>query len=182
MSTEALTTEALTAEALTAQPVAPSASRAVRPPLTVVIDGEDHPIAWSGPRDVDSPWSSVHRIRSETLADAARKRKALRAGIDDPGALVVALEVEVLVAPDASTARAAAARIGSDPDAATADVTAPDTTVRYIGTPYGLLTLVEDIYAADVADAVILTPIDGLATAALIADQVLPVLRSRRTS
>ncbi|GAB2661515.1 hypothetical protein GCM10027169_25240 [Gordonia jinhuaensis] len=124
----------------------------------------------------------MHRIRSETLADAARKRKALRASIDDPGALVVALEVEVLVAPDASTARAAAARIGSDPDAATADVTIPDTTVRYIGTPYGLLTLVEDIYAADVADAVILTPIDGLATAALIADQVLPVLRSRRAS
>lgn len=141
----------------------------IRPELTVAIDGEDHPIAWSGPRPADAHPARVVRIRRSVLSDAIRERSRLRAdSLDDPADLVVALEVEALIAPEASTARSELLRRGES--------LAGDT-VRYVGTPNGLRTLIEDLYVAEVADAVIVIPIDGLSTAVQVADQVLPRLR-----
>ncbi len=101
---------------------------------------------------------------------------------NEPADLVVALEIDVLIADDAATARAKLLRLG---ESRFGD------TVRYVGTANGLLTLILDIYTAEVADAVILRPIDSAAesaddsvdagrnTAALIAEQVLPQLTKR---
>lgn len=108
-------------------------------------------------------------VRRETLREAQRARSLLRAGSHDPANFVVALEIEVAIAGHAASARAAVA--------AAADTT-PDTesdTIRYIGTTAGLITLVRDIYVAEVADAIILVPIDGRATEDRIREQVLPV-------
>ena len=144
-------------------------SARLRPELTVAIDGEHHPIAWSGPRPADAHSARVVRIRRSTLSESIRERARLRAdAVDDPADLVVALEVEALIAPEASTARAELLRRGE---------TLTSDTLRYVGTPNGLRTLIEDLYVAEVADAVIITPIDGMSTAVLVADQVLPRLR-----
>jgi hypothetical protein len=113
-------------------------------------------------------------VRRETLRDAQRARSLLRAGSHDQARFVVALEVEVAVAPDAASARAAAAA------AVVASSEASSGTIRYIGTTHGLITLVRDIYAAEVADAVILVPIDGAATEVRIREQILPVLAEQR--
>jgi hypothetical protein len=62
--------------------------------------------------------------------------------------------------------------------------------VRYVGTATGLLTLILDVYTAEVADAVILRPIDAgssgtaidgnrRSTATLISEQLLPQLNER---
>ncbi|WP_055474416.1 hypothetical protein [Gordonia sp. HS-NH1] len=113
-------------------------------------------------------------VRRETLRDAQRARSLLRAGTHDQAKFVVALEVEVTVAADAASARAAAAA------AVDASSEAGSGTIRYIGTTHGLITLVRDIYAAEVADAVILVPIDGAATERRIREQILPVLAEQR--
>ncbi|WP_238418663.1 hypothetical protein [Gordonia sp. 'Campus'] len=132
-------------------------------------------------------------VRRETLRDAQRARSLVRAGSHDQANFVVALEVEVAVASDAASARASAARAqvaaggGSSNPAGGGSVTsvvggstpAPGT-IRYVGTTHGLLTLLRDIYAAEVADAVILVPIDGDATERRIREQVLPVLEDQR--
>ncbi|MBT0566158.1 hypothetical protein [Williamsia sp. CHRR-6] len=150
-----------------------------RPELTVAIDGEDHPIAWSGPRPTSAGPARVVRIRRGRLADGIAERARLRAEFDgDPADLVVALEVEAVIAERAADARSeyAAARLrAGDPPATTRP------TVQYVGTPAGLLSLIDDLYVAEVADAVIITPVNGLATAALVADQVLPRLRARHS-
>ncbi|MEO9328001.1 hypothetical protein [Gordonia aurantiaca] len=103
-------------------------------------------------------------VRRETLREAQRARSLLRAGAHDQARFVVALEIEVAIAPQAATARAAVAEVaGTESD-----------TIRYIGTTHGLITLLRDVYAAEVADAVILVPLDGPATESRIREQVLP--------
>lgn len=148
-----------------------------RPELLVAIDGDDHPLAWSGPRPTEAPSSVVRRIRQPELRGGIKERAALRAGWqelgDDPADLVVALEIDVVIAEDAATARAELLRLG---ESRFGD------TVRYVGTANGLLTLILDIYAAEVADAVILRPLDqgqGGGSVKLIADKVLPGLLER---
>lgn len=148
-----------------------------RPELVVAIDGDNHPIAWSGPRPADADASVVRRIRQPELRGGIKERAQLRAGWQElggnPADLVVALEIDVLIADDAATARAELLRLGASRFG---------DTVRYVGTAQGLLTLILDVYTAEVADAVILRPIDAAApdgSAALIADQVLPRLRER---
>ncbi|GAA10861.1 hypothetical protein [Gordonia alkanivorans] len=111
-------------------------------------------------------------VRRETLRDAQRARSLLRAGTHDQANFVVALEIEVAIAPHAASARAAVERAGVAADSSE--------TIRYIGTTHGLITLLRDIYAAEVADAVILVPIDGSATGNRIREQVLPVFADVR--
>jgi hypothetical protein len=148
-----------------------------RPELLVAIDGDEHPLAWSGPRPAEARSSVVRRIRQPELRGGIKERAALRAGWqalgDDPADLVVALEIDVVIADDAATARAELIRLG---ESRFGD------TVRYVGTANGLLTLILDVYAAEVADAVILRPLDqghGAGSARLIADKVLPGLLQR---
>ncbi|MGV9669519.1 MULTISPECIES: hypothetical protein [unclassified Gordonia (in: high G+C Gram-positive bacteria)] len=104
-------------------------------------------------------------VRRPTLRDAQRARSVLRSGTRDTANFCVALEVEVAIAPNAASARAAVAGIPDELDGGT---------VRYIGTPGGLVTLIRDIYAAEVADAVILVSLDGSATENRVRQLVLP--------
>lgn len=103
-------------------------------------------------------------VRQANLRDAQRSRAVLRAGVRDQANYVVALEVQAAIAPVADSARASAGFS-----------TGEEETVRYVGTAHGLYTLIRDIYAAEVADAVIITPIDGSPTAARVRAQVLPL-------
>ncbi|MGV9825751.1 hypothetical protein [Gordonia sp. NPDC003429] len=103
-------------------------------------------------------------VRRATLREAQRTRSLLRAGTRDTASFAVALEVEVAIAPHPLSARASVVASGvGDPR-----------TVRYVGTPHGLSTLIRDIYAAEVADAVIIVPIDGSATERRVRAEVLP--------
>lgn len=108
-------------------------------------------------------------VRRPTLRDAQRTRSLLRSGSRDLANYSVALEVEVAVAPHPASARASVLEHGES-----AFTDGDGQTVRYIGTPHGLTGLIRDIYAAEVADAVILVPIDGSASATRIREQVLP--------
>ncbi|MYR08363.1 hypothetical protein GTV32_19570 [Gordonia sp. SID5947] len=112
-------------------------------------------------------------VRRPTLRDAQRARLLLRAGVNDQANYVVALEVEAAIAPHAESARASA-----EPGRAPA-VNQPET-IRYVGTPHGLVSLIRDIYVAEIADAVIVVPLDGPVTAARVREQVLPVLDPAR--
>jgi hypothetical protein len=156
-----------------------------RPELLVAIDGDDHPIAWSGPRPRDAHAALIRRIREPELRGGIRERARMRADWTHlghhPADLVVALEIDVLIADDAATARVELLRLGESRFGET---------VRYVGTATGLLTLILDIYTAEVADAVILRPIDAASagtapdggrrsTATLIAEQLLPQLNER---
>ncbi|MBE7191783.1 hypothetical protein [Gordonia polyisoprenivorans] len=117
--------------------------------------------------------SSAIVVRRPTLRDAQRARSLLRAGTRDTANFSVALEVEVAIAPSAASARAAVAHIPDDIDGGT---------VRYVGTPSGLVTLIRDIYAAEVADAVILVSLDGSATRHRVRELVLPSFAELRAA
>lgn len=117
-----------------------------RPALVVTVDGEPE---------------SVHltRVRAADLRLAQRQRGYLRAEAEragrEPGA--VALEVDVVIDERAADARASYAPTGSAEG------------ITYVGTPSGLKSLIEDVYAAEVADAVVLRPVGGARTKDLIA-------------
>ena len=113
-------------------------------------------------------------VRRSTLRDAQRTRSLLRAGTRDTANFSVALAVEVAIAPHPGSARASVASVSAAGDSAE--------TVRYVGTPHGLATLIRDIYAAEVADAVLIVPIDGSATEHRVRAEVLPQFESRRAA
>ncbi|SIR65954.1 hypothetical protein [Williamsia sterculiae] len=143
---------------------------AARPDLVVAVErlGASGPLRWDRDVAVDT---EVVRVREPGLRDGIRARAVLREQSDDPGRLLVAIEVDALVADDAATARAELLRLGESLDGSD--------TLRYVGTVNGLLTLVLDLYTAGVADAVIVHPIDGDPTVARIADDVVPLLHQR---
>ena len=124
-----------------------------RPPLHVAVVGDS------------SAESLPIVVRRPTLRDAQRARSVLRSGTRDTASFAVALEVEVAVAANAAAARAAVAHLPDELDGAT---------VRYVGTVSGLATLIRDIYAAEVADAVVLVPLEGNETEKLVREAVLP--------
>ena len=68
------------------------------------------------------------------------------------------LEVDVVI-----DERAADARASYAPNGAVAQG------ITYVGTPSGLKSLIEDVYAAEVADAIVLRPVGGARTKDLIA-------------
>lgn len=98
-------------------------------------------------------------IHADDLRLAQRERARLRAEAeahgDDPASVVAALVVDVVLEERAADARAVA-------PARAAGV------VTYIGTPAGLQSLISDVYAAKVADAVVLRPVGGPQTSTLI--------------
>lgn len=113
-------------------------------------------------------------VRRSTLRDAQRTRSLLRAGTRDTANFSVALAVEVAIAPHPGSARASVSAVPVNEDASE--------TVRYVGTPHGLVTLIRDIYAAEVADAVLIVPIDGSATEHRVRAEVLPQFATRRAA
>ena len=118
-----------------------------RPALVVTVDGE--PAA-----------TSLTRVRAADLRLAQRERGYLRAEAERAGRepAAVALEVDVVIDARAADARASYAPSGAAPQG-----------ITYIGTPSGLKSLIEDVYAAEVADAVVLRPVGGARTKDLIA-------------
>lgn len=118
-----------------------------RPALVIVVDGE--PAA-----------TALTRVRAADLRIAQKERGYLRAEDERAGRepAPVALEVDVVIDEHAAQARASYASLGSAADG-----------VTYVGTPSGLKSLIEDVYAAEVADAVVLRPVGGARTEQLIA-------------
>ena len=119
-------------------------------------------VALRGDTDVDLPIV----VRRPTLRDAQRARNVLRSGQRDPANFIVALEVEVAIAAHPASARAS---VGAVPT----DSTGSGNGALHRN-PHGLIGLIRDIYAAEVADAVIITPLGGSATEARIREEVIP--------
>jgi hypothetical protein len=151
----------------------------IRPGLLVAVADDTDSIVWHGPIPADSEASEVRRIRQPDLRGGIRERAQLRSEWSqahrDPADLIVAIEIDVLIDASAAAARAELLRLGESQSG---------DTLRYVGTANGLTTLVLDVYVTEVADAVILRPIDSVnrnpsISAALIVDEVLPALRRR---
>jgi hypothetical protein len=103
------------------------------------------------------------RIRAVDLRDLTHKAAAVRE--DYPHAVVV-VDINVLIAGDARTARAAISDSGCE----------CGDTMTYVGTPGGLSGLIADIYALGIADGAILLPVDSEGVVELIRDVVVPEL------
>ncbi|NLG54606.1 MAG: hypothetical protein GX542_03005 [Rhodococcus sp.] len=120
----------------------------------------------------------VVRIQAADLRDAQRERDRVRAELiaqeRDPDEVTVLVDLEVLVAADARTARHELARLDSALDA-------PKTpsSLRYVGTPLGLAGLIADITAAGVADGVTLLPLTQPGVLEQVIDTTLPWLEGR---
>ncbi|RYF59237.1 MAG: hypothetical protein EOO27_09920 [Comamonadaceae bacterium] len=81
------------------------------------------------------------------------------------------LDVEVVIAPIARQARATQSLLSDR-----GRISESSSTIRYVGTPEGLATLIADIHAAKVADGVTLIPLDGHDSTRLITERELPLL------
>jgi alkanesulfonate monooxygenase SsuD/methylene tetrahydromethanopterin reductase-like flavin-dependent oxidoreductase (luciferase family) len=112
---------------------------------------------------LDSPEDLV-RIRAHDLRDAARKTAATREDRPDVDVLV---DIEVVIARDARTARAIVRE---------SDVHHAGDTLLYVGTPAGLAGLIADIQALGIAEGAVLIPLAGVGVADLIRLEVLPEL------
>lgn len=145
-----------------------SIARTDRPSLVVLMGSEISPQRSATGQGGDS-LEVVARVRQSELERARRERAELRSNHlysgGNLGAFAVALEIDVLIADEASVARAEICCLGEGLTGETA---------RYVGTAGGLVTLIRDIYAAEVADAVIVYAIGGVHTVSLLDSHVLP--------
>ncbi|GAA3163320.1 hypothetical protein GCM10020255_047580 [Rhodococcus baikonurensis] len=107
--------------------------------------------------DLASFPTNVVRIRAADLREAQLERARIRAAVAeegrDPDSVAVLVDLEILIAPEARSARKELAQLDSA-------LTAPRVPVslHYVGTPSGLGSLIADIRAAEVADGVTLLP------------------------
>lgn len=123
------------------------------------------------------PEVNTIRIVASDLREAQQQRTRLHAEAVDRGEsadnLAVFLDLEIYIAADARTARREFAAL---------DAPASPSSIRYVGTPSGLASLISDVTAADVADGVTLQvhgDIERQAT--FLVAGVLPLLESRGT-
>ncbi|TXG89291.1 hypothetical protein DW322_02335 [Rhodococcus rhodnii] len=105
------------------------------------------------------------RVRATDLRDAREQYVRLRSD----GSAAALLDVEVLLADDARSARARLAELEGI-------VATRPTTVRYVGTPLGLAGLISDIGSAGVADGVTLQPLAAEGSLTRIARGTVPWL------
>lgn len=103
------------------------------------------------------------------LATAAYSRRLDEAEHESARRPAALLDVEILIAPTARSARLALREL----EAATPS---SPTTLRYVGTPAGLACLAADIRAAGVADGVTLLPLANAGTVELLAEVTVPAL------
>ncbi|OZE80366.1 hypothetical protein CH305_12345 [Rhodococcus sp. 15-649-2-2] len=135
--------------------------------------------------EIDSIWSEltlgpdadIVRIQASDLREAQQQRARLRAEAVERGesadGTAVFLDLEIHIAADARTARREFAGL---------DAPISPSSIRYVGTPSGLASLISDVTAADVADGVTLTVLGDVARqAVLVNNAVLPLLESRGT-
>ncbi|MEE3853028.1 hypothetical protein VZC37_22015 [Gordonia sp. LSe1-13] len=110
-------------------------------------------------------------LNASDLGAAQRERRRIMDGCNGVAPLVM-LRLEGLLADTFTEARTHLTeyrgRRGAD-----------ESTVRYVGTPAGLAGLIADIGAAEVADGVILVPLDAPGSSDLIARHTIPSLRER---
>lgn len=156
----------------------PTAS--IGPKLRVALDTVDGaalpPIAAQGsPSRADRDDDAVIiRITATDLRAAQRATADIRQAALLTGAQhvpLVLVDVKVVIAADVHTAWTQA----SDPHLQVAPL--PDS-LKYVGTPAGLASLLWDIVAAGVADGVTLLP-QSAETHVLIVDRALPALKQR---
>lgn len=124
-----------------------------------------------------SPDGDVVRIQASDLRESQQHLARVRAEAAERGesadSTAVFLDLEIHIAADARTARRELAAL---------DAPAGPSSIRYVGTPAGLASLISDVTAADVADGVTLTVLGDVARqSVLINNGVLPLLESRGT-
>ncbi|WP_328440164.1 hypothetical protein [Nocardia puris] len=92
-------------------------------------------------------------LRAAQLGCAAKKSEIVAAG-RGPDDVDVLVDIEVMIATDAPTARRRLAELDS-----VADGTWRPQTLHYVGTPIGLARLIADIHVVGIADGVTLLPL-----------------------
>ena len=116
------------------------------------------------------PEVNTVRIVASDLREAQQQRARLHAEAVDRGDsadnLAVFLDLEIYIAADARTARREFAAL---------DAPASPSSIRYVGTPSGLASLISDVTAADVADGVTLQ-VHGEMIAQMLDGKALPRL------
>ncbi|WP_082945884.1 hypothetical protein [Mycobacterium sp. E1747] len=106
------------------------------------------------------------RVRASDMRHLAREAAAARAEHPDRDVVV---DIHVVVAAEASAARAALAETGESP---------PADTLSYVGTARGLAGLVADLYALRITDGAMLIPLLGPRMVERLRSEVLPQLRT----
>ncbi|MEK8069863.1 hypothetical protein [Rhodococcoides navarretei] len=124
-----------------------------------------------------APDAEPVRIHASDLREAQQHTARLRAEAVERGesadSTAVFLDLEVHIAADARTARREFAGL---------DAPTSPASIRYVGTPAGLASLISDVTAADVADGVTLQVHDDVARqSTFLSSGVLPLLGSRGT-
>lgn len=160
-------------------------SAAIRPlRVAVELTGHSGPDYWADltlgragdpPLDLSADVSNVVRVRAADLREAGKLRDRIRAEAAeegrDPDSVTVLVDVEVILASDARTARTRRTR----PESTRGEAA----TLSYVGTPHGLAGLIADIHAVQVADGVTLIPLAAPFTVEHLVDGTLPWLESR---
>ena len=103
------------------------------------------------------------RVRAVDLRALGQHVAVVRA--EYPSAAVV-VDIDVMIADQATSARAALNRLGGE----------HGDTLLYVGTPAGLAGLIADIHTLGIADGVVLLPMTAAGNVDLIYDDVLPRL------
>ncbi|UPW03108.1 hypothetical protein M1C57_15700 [Rhodococcus pyridinivorans] len=157
-------------------------SAAIRPlRVAVELTGHSGPDYWADltlgrvgdpPLDLSADVSNVVRVRAADLREAGKLRDRIRAEAAeegrDPDSVTVLVDVEIVLASDARTAR-------TRPESTRGEAG----TLSYVGTPHGLAGLIADIHAVQVADGVTLIPLAAPFTVEYLVDGTLPWLESR---
>ncbi|MDZ7884167.1 MAG: hypothetical protein U5N53_15275 [Mycobacterium sp.] len=122
-----------------------------------------------------APDADVVRIQASDLREAQQRTARLRAEALERGEsaapAAVFLDLEIHIADDARTARR---------EFAARDAPTSPSSIRYVGTPAGLASLISDVTAADVADGVTLQIHDDADRQSIfIGSGVLPLLGAR---
>ena len=127
-----------------------------------------------GALDLSASRPNVVRIRATDLRETRKVRDRVRAELAaegrDPDSVTVLVDLEVVVAPDARSARKQYAQL---------DIPRTADTLSYVGTPRGLAGLIADIFSTHVADGVTLVPLAPSFTVEYIVDGTLGWLESR---
>ncbi|UTT49032.1 MULTISPECIES: hypothetical protein [Rhodococcus] len=180
----ASTVTPVSADPATADPavVESAAIRALR--IAVELAGHSGPDYWADltlgragdpPLDLSADAPNVVRVRAADLREAGKLRDRIRAEAAEegrePDSVTVLVDVEVVLASDARTARTRRTR----PEATRGEAD----TLSYVGTPHGLAGLIADIHAVQVADGVTLIPLAAPFTVEHLVDGTLPWLASR---
>ncbi|MCQ4122474.1 hypothetical protein [Rhodococcus tibetensis] len=149
---------------------------------TRLISGADYWVELTAssadPLDLTSFPRDVVRIRATDLREAQQERTRVRtetlAAGRDPDSVTVLVDLEVLIAAEARTARKELALLDSALESPRTPVS-----LQYVGTPVGLAGLIADIQAAGVADGVTLLPLTLPRVLEQLVDGTLPWLEQR---